>query len=156
MDRNRFQKRVRELGESAKLVENLTKMPDRTTEKDFRRIVDLLKGAAEDVEALLRADLPGCSCRRIDHDDYSYLDYSESCQHHARLFAREKAHKAHYEAAEKKLKDEVRMRLVASALSGTAGDLSSGVAAHGQIEVIVENAIQIADRTIQAITTGAT
>lgn len=150
MDRAHYRKRVRDLNECAALIDQLTRMPDRATEKDFRQLADLLREAAKDVEALLNAELPGCTCRRVEHDDSSCLDYNESCRHHAHLVARLASNKKHYEDAEKKLKNEVHVRLVAAALSGTAGTVL--VTADLEVEDVVDAALQIADRAIWVLT----
>lgn len=152
MDRDRYRRRVRELGESTKLIESLAKVPDRATEKDFRLIIDQLRAAATDIEALLEADLPGCACRRVDRDDSYYLDYVESCRHHGHLFSRLASNKKHYEDAAQKLKDEVRGRLVASALSGAAGTVL--VTMDAEVDDVVAIALRIADHAIQAILKG--
>jgi hypothetical protein len=116
MDRDRYRKRVRDLNACAEVVDQLTRVPaviEKASEKDFRQVADLLRGAAEDVEALLDTE-------------------------------------KHYEDAEKKLKDEVRVRLVAAALSGTAGAVL--VTADLEVEDVVDGALQIADRAIWALT----
>ena len=146
MDRARYRERTRDLQGCADLLKNLTKMPDRAASaKDFQQVADLLKGAAEDIEALLKAELPGCNCRVIDHDDYSRIVYAESCRHHGHLFALEKRLKEGYARAEKVLKDEIRLRFVAAALTGAAPD-------GGTPSIVVDRAIAIADEAIGRLT----
>jgi hypothetical protein len=146
MDRDRFRKRSRELNERARLVSDLAKMPDRATAKDFREVADLMSGAASDIDELLQANLPGCACRRIENDNYSYLHYAESCRHHGRLYLLEEDLKARYEKAEHALKNEVRLRFVTAALSGAA--VSTDVRC-GWDTSIVNRAIAIADEAVR-------
>lgn len=142
-DRHRFARRARELNERAKLVEDLGRMPDRATEKDFRSAAELMRNAANDLEELVKAAPPGCICRRVEHDERgSWLDYAEDCIHHRQYhFLREKL-KADYAKMEKALKDEVRMKLIAAAITGSA----CGPAL--QDEHLAENAVKIADDVI--------
>lgn len=146
MDRHRFRSRISDLHLRAKLVENLAQVPDRAKEKDFHDIADLLKKTASDIEELIDAKLPGCICRRIDHDDYSYLVYAEECRHHHQLHAQTEKLKTDYAKMEKTLKNEARMKLVASALAGTAGRAPQDLAG------FANNAIAIADETIARLT----
>lgn len=148
MDRHRFSKRSRELYERAKMIEDLGKMPDRAVELDFRQAAEMMRGAATDLEELVKAELPGCVCRRIDRDDYSYLDYSLECRHHHQLqFLTEKL-KADYAKMEKTLKDEARMKLVTAALAGTA---SLSPLDHDPEQIMI-NAIGIANGVIYRLT----
>lgn len=142
MDRDRYRTRAVNLRDCAQIVDNLTRMPDRATAKDFQQVVDLMSGAANDIDALVKAELPGCICRRIDYD---YLDYVEGCCHHHVLYHRHKGLQANYDKMVRALKNEVRMRLVVAALSGTAAvqdlnDLN-----------LVKRAIAIADETLRQI-----
>jgi len=148
MDRHRFRTRSRELIDRAKKLEDLGKMPDRAVELDFRQAGELIRGAAADIQELVDAKLPGCVCRRIDHDDYSYLDYSLECRHHHQLHALSEKLKADYKKMEKTLKDEVRMKLVAAALSGTARDRDEAMT----VDQIGINAIEIANDVIRRLT----
>lgn len=147
MDKERFQKRARELRAFDERMRSLVKMPDRATGADLQLAADLVANAAADLEELLRAQLPGCTCCRIQDDNYDYLVYAEDCRHHRHGFLREQQLKADYAKAEKKLKDEVRMSLVRAALSGTAT-----LPAMADLHSCVERAIQIADETIRQIT----
>ena len=148
MDRHRFSSRVRELKERAKLVEDLGRVPDRAKEKDFRDLADLLKKTASDIEELVDAKLPGCICRRIDHDDYSYLVYATECRHHHQLHVLTEKLKADYAKMEKTLKDDARMKLVAAALAGTA---SLSPLDHDPEQIMI-NAIGIANGVIYRLT----
>src|SRR5271163_864618 len=154
MERDRFRKRARELRTCAELVGTLTQMPDRATEKDFQQAADLMAGAANDLVALLEATPPGCICRRIEHDNYSYLDYAEGCLHHRQLYVMRESLKADYAKMEKALKNEARMKLVAAALSGTATlrDLRDPTAG---AENVVERALVIADEVLRRVTENA-
>jgi hypothetical protein len=147
VDRHRFSKRARELAERAKRLEDLGKMPDRAVELDFRQAGEMMRGAAADIQELIEAKLPGCICRRIDHDDYSYLDYSLECRHHHQLHALTEKVKADYKKMEKVLKDEIRMKLVAAALSGAVRDDSNSTNAQ-----LATDAIEIADEAIRRLT----
>ena len=144
MDRHRFSKRSRELNERAKKIEDLGKMPDRAVELDFRQAAEMMRGAATDLDDLVKAELPGCVCRRVDRDDYSYLDYSLECRHHHQLHYLGEKLKADYIKMEKALKNEVRVKLVAAALAGTAGTAPG--------DRLVENAIAVADMAIRRLT----
>ena len=151
-DRHRFSKRSRELNERARLVDDLARMPDRATENDFRQAADLMRGAASDLDELASATPTGCVCRRIENDNYSYLDYHEECLHHRQYyFLREKL-KEDYAKMEKALKDEARMKLVAAALSGSAGMAPNDVR---ELSTFAENVLEIADSVIRQITETA-
>jgi hypothetical protein len=149
VDRHRFSKRSRELIERAQIVEDLSRVPDRMTEKDFRLATDLMRGAASDLEELIKATPPGCICRRIENDNYSYLDYAEDCIHHRQYYCLREQLKADYAKMEKALKNEVRMKLVAAALSGTAVPLKHD---NPTPDTVVLRALAIADETIRRIT----
>ena len=146
MDRHRFSQRKIDITNCAKLIEDLSRMPDRATEKDLKQAAELMRGAACDLSELFNADLPGCVCRRIDHDNYSYLDYTESCRHHASLYKQQENLKANNTKMEKALKNEARMMLVASALTGTACMAPQDLAG------FANNAIAIADEGIARLT----
>ena len=146
-----FRQRQHELNEHVQLFAKLSQMPERLTEKDLQRAIYLMSRAAEDLGRLMDARLPGCVCRRIEDENYSRLVYEKTCTHHSSLFHQEKALEEGYAKAEKALKDEARMKLVAAALSGAAGlcettnDLDD--------EDLAKRAISIADETIRRITT---
>jgi hypothetical protein len=131
----------------------LAKMPDRATSADIQLAADLATKAASDLDELVKATPPGCICRRIENDNYSYLDYAEDCIHHRQYYFLREQLKADYAKMEKVLKNEVRMKLVAAALSGTAGM----EAKEDQIgrNAFVENALEIADAAIRRITETA-
>lgn len=151
IDRGRFQNKARDLRGCAQLIKDLTHVPDRATEKDFRQVTDLLTSAADDLDELLRAELPGCACRRIQDDNYAYLVYAEDCRHHRGLYLQEKNLKARYEKAESVLKNEVRLRFITATLTGAA------VTGDGRIEhaSIVKRAIAIADEAVLQIAEGS-
>ena len=151
MDRHRFSKRAHDLRGCAQLIKDLTRVPDRATEKDFRQAADLMTGAASDLDELVKATPPGCICRRVENDNYSYLDYAEECIHHRQLHALSESLKVDYAKMEKALKNEVRLRLVSAALSGTALLLDSRDIPITKTVTIVERALAIADETIRAI-----
>ena len=149
-DRHRFSRRAAELRTFAERIEPLAKMPERARGVDIQSAADLARKAADDLDELVKATPPGCICRRIENDNYSYLDYAEECVHHRQYyFLREKL-KADYAKMEKDLKNEVRIRFVAAALSGA-------VALDHDVDDLDENdlakrAIAIADETIRQIT----
>lgn len=150
MDRHRFSRRASELRAFADRMSPLAKMPDRATSADIQLAADLAKKAADDLDELVEATPPGCICRRIENDNYSYLEYAEDCIHHRQYhFLREQL-KADYAKMEKALKNEARMRLVAAALTGTAGlpndDDDPGA------DDLTERAIAIANEAIRQIT----
>ena len=151
-DRHRFSRRASELRAFADRIEPLAKMPERATSADIQLAADLVKKAANDLDALVKATPPGCICRRVEDDNYSYLDYAEECIHHRHYyFLREKL-KADYAKMEKNLKNEVRIRLVAAALSGTA------LVRDGEIENPERHAIRalaVADAAIAKLTETA-
>jgi alkyl sulfatase BDS1-like metallo-beta-lactamase superfamily hydrolase len=151
MDCDRFRKRAHDLQNCAQLVKDLTRIPDRWTEKDFRWVTDLMTGAANDIEELIKATPTGCICRRIQDDNYDYLDYTEGCQHHRQLYMLRESLKANYEKMERALKNEVRMRLVEAALSGMAQLTSTS----HNVTALVTRAFAIADETLRQITAEA-
>jgi len=152
MDRGRYRNRARELQACAELVGKLTQMPDRASQKDFQQAAKLMEGAASDLEELVTAQPAGCSCRRIRDDNYDYLDYHEGCLHHRQLYLMREALKADYAKMEKALKSEVRMKLVAAALTGTATPMDHRDLPIAGIEPVVARAIAIADEAIRTIT----
>ncbi len=145
MDRDRFRKRATDLRNCADLVGRLTEIPDRATQKDFHQAANLMAGAANDLEELVKGSLPGCICRRIQDENYDYLNYAEGCRHHGQLYVMREGLKANYAKMESALKNEVRMKLVAAALAGTAG-LSSGD--DRDEDHLAKRAIAIADEAI--------
>ena len=148
-DRHRFSRRASELRRFADCIEPLAKMPERARGADIQTAADLAKKAADDLDELVKATPPGCICRRIENDNYSYLDYAEECVHHRQYyFLREKL-KADYAKMEKDLKNEVRIRLVAAALSGTAA-IPEGAVENPERHAI--RALAIADATITKLT----
>lgn len=147
MDRDRYRKRAHDLHGCAQLIKDLTRVPDRATEADFRQVADLMTDAANDLNELIKATPPGCICRRIENDNYSYLDYAEGCLHHRQLYALSESLKADYIRMEKALKDEARMRLIAAALTGSAvNPQNTSIGA-------VKYAIAIADEALQQVVT---
>lgn len=161
MDRDRFRTRMRELRTFADRMSPLAKMPDRATAADLQLAADLATKGADSINELLEAQLPGCICRRIDHDNYSYLAYAEECRHHGSLFAQERRLKEDYAKMERALKNELRVSLVAATLSGIAAP-QAPITHEGWKDVtgpsaskLVERAIAIADEAIRQLT-GAT
>lgn len=146
MDRHRLRQRIDALNENAKSADDLAKVPDRILPTDLSNAAALMRGAALDMRELMEAKLPGCVCRRIDHDDYSYLVYSIDCRHHHQLHVLMEKLKTDYAKMEKALKDEARMKLVATALTGTTS------LAMQDLSVFSRNAIAIADETIARLT----
>lgn len=147
MDRDRFRSTARELRTFAEKMSSLAKMPDRVNADDVKLAAELTTKAAERIDELLHAELPGCICRRIDNDNY--LSYAESCVHHASLFALERDLKRGYAKMAMVLKEEVRLKLIAAALSGTASSYSMSPPPGPPV---VERAIAIADATIRQLT----
>ena len=144
-DRHRFSRRAEELRAFADRMAPLAKMPDRATAADLQLAADITSKAASALDELVKATPTGCICRRVENDNYSYLDYEESCLHHGQLyFLREKL-KDDYVRMEKALKNEARMKLVAAALAGTANMAP-------QDQPFVANAVAIADEAIRQIT----
>ncbi len=149
MDRERFKNRSRELGLLATQLAKLSAIPERATTNDFRDAADLIRKAADDLDELLKAPLPGCTCRRVQDYDRDYLEYDETCQHHRALCLLHKRVTADYLKMERALKDEVRLRLVAAALSGSAALPSED---SPDDDDIAKRAIAIADEAICRIT----
>jgi hypothetical protein len=158
MDRDRFRNRSRELRAFAERMAPLAKMPERATSADLQLAADLVVKGADSIDELVKARPSGCICRTIDRDDYSYLDYAEACLHHGGLFVRERDLKEGYAKMEKALKNEVRMKLVAAALSGAAVSIDPSLDPEQEedlkadVETAVGRAIAIADETIRRIT----
>jgi hypothetical protein len=161
MDRDRFRTQARELRSFAEKMSPLAKMPDRVNADDVKLVAELATKAADSLDELLEGALPGCICRRIHNDNYSYLNYAESCVHHGSLFALEQRLKEDYAKMEKVLKNELRVRLVAAVLSGTAAPPQASVTSKNwweepevgpSIGGLVKRAIAIADTTIRQLT----
>lgn len=144
MDRDRFRTCASDLVKLSDQLLKLSGMPDRATRHDFEAAATLVSRAAKDLEDLLKVQLPGCICRRIQDDYYNYLEYAEACQHHGGLFHQHAATRAHYEKLENALKDEVRMRFITAALTGTASDQSTN-------KHIVQNALDLADEALRRL-----
>lgn len=152
IDRDRFRGRARELRAFAERMAPLAKMPDRVTAADLQLAADLATKAADHIDELVSAKPPGCICRHIQDDNYSYLDYAEGCLHHRQYYFLREQLKADYKKMEKALKSEVRMKLVAAALSSTALPLDSRDIPQAGVGTVVERAIAIADEAIRRIT----
>jgi hypothetical protein len=151
MDQDRFRTRARDLRAFADRMMPLAKMPDRATGDDLQLAANLAVKAADSLDELLKATPPGCICRRIEHDNYSYLDYAQSCRHHGQLYVMREALKTNYEKMERALKNEVRMKMVTAALTGTAClEPQSDACDRNRY---VERALEIADETIRRIAT---
>jgi hypothetical protein len=145
MDRDRFRKRATELRDWVSIARTLSNAPDRATAKDFSSAADLMEKAARDLDDLLKATLPGCICRSIFYDDGGgYIDYEKDCRHHGSLYRQLEQNEAHYVKMERALKDEVRLRIVTSALTGTA------ISPHDN-EDLVRWALAIADEVLEQI-----
>jgi hypothetical protein len=129
----------------------LAKMTDRATGADLQLAADLATKAASDLDELVAATPPGCICRRVENENYSYLDYAEACLHHRQLYVLREQLKAGYVKMERALKNETRMKLVAAALSGAAG-MPSDVDDHSDNTDLVKRAFTIADEAIRRIT----
>lgn len=147
MDSSRFRTRARELRAFAERLAPLAKRPDRVTAADVQQAADLATKAADSLDELLAATPPGCECRQIETDNYSYLDYAESCRHHRQYYILGKKLGADYDALKKTLKDETRLKLIAAALSGTPTPMD--------VEPVVARAIKIADEAIRQLTESA-
>ena len=144
-DHHRFSRRAWELRAFADRMGPLAKMPDRVTSTDIQLAADLANKAASDLDELVRATPTGCTCRRIENDNYSYLDYAEGCLHHRQYYLLREQLKADYAKMEKVLKNKARMKLVAAALSGSATSAAD-------LNHYVKQAVAIADETIRCIT----
>lgn len=140
-----FRQRQHELNEHVQLFAKLSPMPERLTEKDLQRAIYLMSRAAEDLGALLDARLPGCTCRRIEDDNYSRLIYEKTCTHHSSLYHQEKTLEERYAKAEKTLKDEARMKLITAAISGAAFQVPQDAG------LFSRNALEIADDVIRRL-----
>lgn len=150
MDHDRFRTRARELRATADEVSCLTALPDDITapiasRHKLKTTVELLRDAAFDIEQLVGAKPTGCTCRRIqDENAYDYLDYAEGCLHHHELYQIRAHLKEEYVKMERVLKNEVRLRLITAALSGTARMPDDD-------DVLVKRAIAIADEALDRI-----
>ena len=151
-DRHRFSRRATELRAFAERMIPLAKMPDRATGADLQLAADLANKAAADLDELASAAPTGCVCRRIENDNYSYLDYAEACIHHRQLYVLREKLKEDYAKMEKALKDEARMKLVGAALSGSAGMAPNDPR---ELSTFAENVLEIADAVIRQITETA-
>jgi hypothetical protein len=147
MDRSQARSHARDLRSQAGEFRKLVGMPDRAKAEDFKAAAEAMLKGADSIDALVDANLPGCTCRHIESDNYSYLDYAESCRHHGGLYRQIAELKKSYEKTEKKLKDEARMSVVRATLSGTA-DMPATLTVQG----FVARAIEIADETLRQLT----
>lgn len=147
IERDRFRTRARELRAFADRMTPLAKMPDRVTLADLQLAADLSRKAADSLDELLKGTLPGCICRRIENDNYSYLDYAEACQHHGQLHALRERLKTDYAQAEKALKNEARLKIVGAALAGIATRAETL-----DVETCARKAVEVADAVIRQIT----
>ena len=120
-------------------------MPDRATSADIQLAADLATKAADDLEELIAATPAGCVCRRIENDNYSYLDYVESCIHHRQYYLLREQLKADYQKLEGVLKNEVRMKLVIAALQAQT------VRSNEPDESMAKLAIKLADEVLRQL-----
>jgi hypothetical protein len=148
-DLDRFRTLDGELRTFARQMAPLTKMPERATREDLQRAVDLTKKAADSLEELLKAPLPGCICRHIGHDSYNYLDYAESCRHHGQLYVLREHLQAEHAKRTKALTNEVRLKLIAAALSGAATLDSSIVDYDRKVKLAIDIADEVIDRLVR-------
>jgi hypothetical protein len=144
-DRHRFSRRATELRAFADRIEPLAKMPDRATCADIQLAADLAKQAANDLDELVKATPPGCICRRIENDYYSYLDYAEECIHHRQYYFLREQLKADYAKMEQALKNETRLKLVIAALQAQT------VHSNDPVERMAKLAIELADEVLRQL-----
>jgi hypothetical protein len=137
-----------ELVKRAEDLDKLSTMLDRITKKDVQDTVQALKDCAEDIAYLLSGKQKpvGCPCPIVENDNYTYIDYVDKCPVHHSLKARLDDSKARCEAFEKKLKNDLRLQLVHSALGGCASANQ-----HLHPTKVVERAFGIADAAIAAL-----
>ena len=154
MDRHRFSRRAAELRAFAERMGPLAKMPDRATGADLQLAADLANKAADDLDELVKATPPGCICRRIENDNYSYFDYHEDCIHHRHYYHLSEKLKADYAKMEKALKDGPRMRVILATLTGAAlsGMGSDEVEHQVKVESRVYSARALADEVVRRLT----
>lgn len=126
----------------AKELYQLSGMIERLTKADVAKAAKSLEEAARALEDLMKGELPGCTCRLVENDNYSYLDWNENCRHHRGLWLFQSESKKKYDEALKKLKNELRVKLVAELIGGLARGDGQG-AKH-----LVARAIELADETI--------
>lgn len=127
----------------AKELYQLSGMIERLTKADVAKAAKSLEEAARALEDLMKGELPGCTCRTIDNDNYSYLDYNETCRHHRGLWLFQNESKKKYDEAHKKLKHELRIKLVTEIVGRSPSGLSD--------EETVERALRLADKTIEGL-----
>lgn len=134
----------------ARELESLVSMPHRVLSKDVEGASAALNEAADGMRQLMAGELPGCTCRRIDKDDYSYLNYDEKCRDHGNLWAQTTALKKRYEELHAKLTDELRIRIVSEVISSLAATQKcpSGLALALWAEDLAEQASAVADAAI--------
>ena len=130
----------------SKQLMKLCSMPERTTSEDLRRAATDLHQASKDIDELMNTQPRGCSCRRHEDDGRSWVTYDEQCQHHRHMLAEIKRIEAHYKAAEKKLEDQLRTRLLGSALFLAKTLVKPNEEATP--EVLADRAMEIADAAI--------
>jgi hypothetical protein len=133
-----------ELKQHAAQLDKLAELPERATRNDIRNAAAALLDASNDIRKLLKYPLPGCPCRRITDENYDYLVYTDACQHHAHLKREEERIKAAYTKAEEKLKENLRTKFMAAALSEISSFSRSATET-------ARRAREIADATITAL-----
>jgi hypothetical protein len=120
-----------------------------SSKKDLEQTAQALKDCANDIKYLLRGELIGCPCQRIENDNTgaSYLVYENACPHHSWLKKEEERLKAAYAKAETRLKRDVRYEIAKAALEGTA--VSNPTM---EFETVVKQSLRIADAFVAELT----
>jgi hypothetical protein len=143
--------RVHEIMQIAERFQILASMPDHVTRADIEQAVSALRDSALKISFLIEATPVGCTCPRTEREDRStFIDrYDPECRHHGRLHALEERGNKLYEDTRQKLKNEVRIQLVAAALTGLLSWRPSLTTE--QRLMIVDVAIASADMTIEKL-----
>lgn len=136
----------REFVRVANAIEKLRDMPERTTRAELDAWSAALVRAARYLDELTRTRLHGCTCRYHEDDDRSWVTPDPACPHHKHQIEEQAALAKHYAKQQKKLTDEVRLRLVAAAITGLAGRPSVS-----SVDGLAAEALQVADAVIAKI-----
>jgi hypothetical protein len=133
--------RKRQYEDQSKQLMKLCSIPERTTGEDLRRAATALRQASRDLDELMHTQPKGCSCTRHEDDGRSWVTYDNECQHHRHMREETQRMSDHYVQLEAKLKDELRLRLLPSALIAASRTESAA-------EVVADRAVAIVEAAI--------
>ncbi len=137
---------------ASKLVSDLRMMPERTTKEDLSHINAALTMALDLIRSMANSSLPGCTCKRYENDDRTWVEPDPNCQHHKWIEEQKKQIQAKYDESKKRLSDEVRIKLICAAFSSLT--LDAQPSNYGVITAAASMAMKLADETLSRIVEG--